>query len=293
MSSFLEAFLLDSLMAISCNETFFVLSRYKAKSPSGVIKLKKAFILCAFLFSAALMAQTDTGGPESKYHRNNAPAAVPRHIQDVTRGGGLAPTTWGFVSKYSGTLYGSGYYPFRVDLTYAGNNSIYGYTFNYPSNGFVNEIRAIYAFDISALAGVPGPVWSSFMFDTRQRPAAGSSGLSVFGGMNLESDGTTHTLTGLSLFQGNGATQLDIFNAEDFENIAPFDNPELAFTGNNPLLGTVAVTTNTVVPINFNVTSAVFNDFPVQVPTLGTMGLIALVLATAGVGFFVIRKKRV
>lgn len=256
--------------------------------------MKKAFILCSFLFSAALMAQsTDTGGPESKFHRNNGPASVPRHIQGATRGGGLAPTTWGFVSKYSGTLYGSGYYPFRVDLTYAGTNSIYGYTFNYPTFGFVNEIKAIYAFDISALAGVPGPVWSSFMFDTRQRPAAGGSGLSAFAGMNLESSGNTHTLTGNALFQGNNATQLDIFNAEDFENAAPFDNPELAFTGNNPLLGTVAVSTNTVVPINFDVTSAVINDFPVQVPTLGTMGLIALILVTAGVGFFVIRKKRV
>ncbi len=240
------------------------------------------------------MAQsTDTGNPESKFHRNNGPAAQPRHIEGGTRGGGLAPTTWGFVSSYSGSLYGTGYYPFRVDLTYAGTNSLYGYTFNYPSNGFVNEIKAIYAFDISALAGVPGPVWSSFMFDTRERPAAGGSGLSAFAFINLESDGNSHTLTGLSLFQGNGASHLDIYNAEDFENAAPFDHPELAFSGNNPLLGTVAVTTNTTVPINFDVTSAVVGDFPVQIPTLGTFGLIALIMVCAGAGLFVIRNKRV
>lgn len=199
---------------------------------------------------------------DKRFTRNSEPATRPHlPLARAATGGGLAPTTWGFVSSYSGALYGTGYYPFQVDLTYAGTNSIYGYTYNYPSAGFVNEIRAIYAFDVSSLAGLPSPVWSSFMFDTRETPAVGFDGLSAFAEVALATSGATHSLQGSALFQGNGAANLDIYDAEDFENAAPFDNPELAFSGTgNTLIGTEPVTTNAVVPIDFDVSTAVEAD---------------------------------
>lgn len=250
----------------------------------------------ALLTFAALLGW-DAALAQPQFERNNAPTGGrPRPIATAgTEGGGLAPTTWGFAANYSGTLYGTGYYAFRVDLTYAGTNSIYGYTFNYPSNGFVNDVRAVYAFDVSGLASGPSPLWSSFLFDTRESPPAGSSGLSVFAEIALVSSGGTHRLQGLSLFQGNGATNLDIYDAEDFENATPFDNPELAFSGNNPLIGTFPVTTNAVVPIDFDVTSAVEGDLPprpnvLEIPTVGTWGLLALGLLLAGFGAVILRR---
>ena len=109
------------------------------------------------------------------------------------------------------------------------------------------------------------------------------------------SAGGVHRLEGFGLFQGNGATNLDIYDAEDFENAAPFDNPELAFTGNNPLIGTFPVTTNTIVPIDFDVSDAVRGDLPPQpnpleVPTLGAGSLAVLALLLAGLGAAILRR---
>lgn len=253
----------------------------------------------AMLSALFLLAQAAVAAPAPTFSRNSGPGrGDAQHLvaAPATAGGGLAPTTWGFASHYSGSLYGTGYYPFRVDLTYGGTNSIYGYTFNYPGNGFVNEIRAIYAFDVSGLAGGPTPVWSSFMFDTRERPAAGSSGLSVFAQINLVSSGNSHSLQGLALFQGNGATNLDVYDAEDFENAAPFDHPELAFSGNNPLITTAAVTTNTPVTLDIDVSAAVNNDLgpgPAEIPALDFAGLAVLALLLAGVGAMMLRRRRV
>lgn len=245
-----------------------------------------------------LMAQAAVAAPATPFARNSGPGrGAVQHLvtAPATAGGGLAPTTWGFVAHYSGTLYGTGYYPFRVDLTYAGTNSLYGYTFDYASNGFVNEIRAIYAFDVSGLAGGPNPVWSSFMFDTRERPAPGDSGLSAFAQINLVSSGNTHSLQGAALFLGNGAANLDVYDAEDFENATPFAAPELAFSGNNPLITTVAVTTDVVQVLDIDVSAAVGNDLgpgPAEIPALDTAGLAALVLLLAGVGTVMLRRRR-
>ena len=217
-------------------------------------------------------------------------------IANATGGGGLAPTTWGFVSSYQGSAYGTGYYAFRVDLTYGGTNSVYGYTFNYPP-AFTNEIRAIYAFDVAGLDGQPSPVWSAFMFDLREAPPVGTSGLSIFAQIALASSGGVHRLTGLSLFQGNNAANLDIYDAEDFENADPFANPELAFSGTGQtLIGTQAVTTNAPVPIDFVVTDAVNLDLGpaappvVEVPVLGLPGITALALLLGLAGALLLRR---
>jgi hypothetical protein len=254
----------------------------------------------ALLTFAGLLCLDAAAAPPRTFERNNAPTGGrPRPIATPgTEGGGLAPTTWGFAAGYSGTLYGTGYYAFQVDQTYAGTNSVYGYTFNYPAYGFVNDVRAVYAFDVSGLAAGPAPLWSSFLFDTREAPPAGSSGVSAFAEIALVSSGGTHRLQGLSLFIGNGATNLDIYDAEDFENAAPFDNPELAFSGNNPLIGTFPVTTDVIVPIDFDVTDAVEGDLPppaptpnvLEIPTVGTWGLMALGLLLAGFGAVILRR---
>lgn len=246
-----------------------------------------------------LLSQAAFAAPAPHFARNAASGQSGRvHVASAAAGTGLAPTTWGFAARYSGTLYGTGYYPFQVDQTYSGTNSAYGYTYSYPSFGFVNDIRAIYAFDISAIAGQTPPVWSSFMFDTRERPAAGSEGASAFGAINLVSSGNTHTLQGFAFFLGNGAANLDVYDAEDFENDAPFDNPELAFLGNNPLIGTIPVSTDAVIPISIDVSAAVIADIGaplpsvVEVPTLGAVGLAALVLLLAATGAVILRRRR-
>lgn len=238
---------------------------------------------------------TGLGAAPSKkpFTRNKQAAAARPGIAKAATAGGLAPTTWGFVSAYSGSLYGTGYYPFRVDATYSGANSIYGYTFNYPASGFQNEIRAVYAFDLASIVGRPGPIWSSFMFDVRERPASGSSGLAAFANMQLNVGPGSTRLTGLSLFQGGYATNLDVFDAEDFENAAPFDNPDLAFTGNNPQLGTIPVTSETVIPIDFDVTSAVSADlglFESVVPAAGKWGLAGFAGLLLAAGLFLVRR---
>lgn len=233
------------------------------------------------------------GAPAKPFPRNSGPAGSRPTLGKSSAAAGLAPTTWGFVSAYSGSLYGTGYYPFRVDLTYGGVNSIYGYTFNYPSNGFQNDIKAIYAFDLSGISGSPTPVWSSFMFDVRERPAAGASGLSAFASLQLNVSSGNARLTGLSLFQGGYAANLDVFNAEDFENATPFDNPDLAFVGNNPLIGTIPVTSGSTIPIDFDVSSAVAADLTLGesvVPTLGTLGLAGFAALVLAAGVFLVRR---
>ena len=132
------------------------------------------------------------------------------------------------------------------------------------------------------------------MFDVRENPPSGSSGLSVFAQIALEQSGMNYALTGSWLFQGNGATNLDIYDAEEFENNDPFASPQLAFTGNNPLIGTVPVTTNTVGSLNFDVTNAVQADLGplIEIPTMGTYGLIIFLVALSIVALVFIRKTR-
>ncbi|MCC6506300.1 MAG: hypothetical protein IT475_12740, partial [Aquimonas sp.] len=221
-------------------------------------------------------------------------------------GAGLAPTTWGFVSNYTGTLYGTGYYAFRVDRTYGGTNSIYGYTFQYPSNGFVNDIRAVYVFDISGLLGEPSPLWSAFMFDARETPPDGGQGLMVLAQVRISQAGTDYTLDGVSLRQSSGGGNttegmtaiVDVYDAEDFEDTANFSNPEDGFTGpNNALIANFSSPFNTATPFSIPITSAIDADAPagnglppplVQpdvIPAAGSLGkgLIALVLLLTGV----------
>lgn len=240
---------------------------------------------------------------EPRFPRNSGPNSGRRpHLvtpQTVT-GTGLAPTTWGFASHYSGSLYGTGYYAFKVDATFSGVNSMYGYTYSYPSAGFMNDIRAIYAFDVASLDGQTPPVWSAFMFDTRERPPVGNDGISSFANIQLASTGGTHHLTGSLLFLDNNGTNLDIYDAEDFENATPFDNPELAYSGvNNTLIGTFPIVTDLIMPLDFDVTAAVNNDLGiagptgppvVEVPTLGTWGVMSLALLLAGAGAFFLRR---
>ena len=246
------------------------------------------------LLACCCVSLTGLGAPPTKpFARNRGPAATRPNLGKSTAAAGLAPTTWGFVSSYSGSLYGTGYYAFRIDQTYSGANSIYGYTFNYPSAGFQNEIKSIYAFDLSSITGSASPVWSSFMFDVRERPAAGASGLSAFAQMQLNVNSGSARLTGLSLFQGGYATNLDVFNAEDFENAAPFANPDLAFVGTNPIIGTIPVSSNTVIPIDFDVTAAVAADIGLAesvVPALGTLGLAGLAALILATGVFFVRR---
>ncbi len=252
---------------------------------------------------SALALMAIEAAAEPRFPRNNGPVSGRRpHLvspQTVT-GTGLAPTTWGFASHYSGTLYGTGYYAFKVNATFSGINSMYGYTYNYPTFGFVNEIRAIYAFDVAGLDGQPSPVWSAFMFDTRERPDPGNDGISSFAAIQLTSTGGNHHLTGSLLFIGNNGTNLDIYDAEDFENAAPFDHPELAFSGaNNTLIGTFPIVTDQIFPLDFDVTDAVNGDLGiagptgppvVEVPVLGTPGILALALLLAGAGAFLLRR---
>lgn len=231
--------------------------------------------------------------------RNSQAARVVSHPlrgQSNPQGVGLAPTTWGFTSKYSGSLYGSGYYPFRVDLTYAGANSIYGYTFNYPSNGFVNDIRAVYLFDISGLVGEPSPLWSAFSFNLRERPAAGASGLFAQANVEMANVGSDFFLSGLALSQGGYSQNVDVYDAEDMENATPFANAQAAFNGpNTTLLTSYALPTNAVTPFNLDVTAAVRRDAPVAVavpaPALGNLGIAAVALLLMGSGLLVMRTR--
>ena len=257
----------------------------------------------AVAVSALVLVAAGATAEEPRFRRNNVPGpgTRPHLVSSPVAGTGLAPTTWGFASHYSGSLYGTGYYAFKVDASFSGVNSMYGYTYSYPSNGFVNEIRAIYAFDVAGLDGQPSPVWSAFMFDTRERPADGGDGLSSFAGIELVSAGGSHELQGSLLFLGNNAQNLDIYDAEDFENAAPFDHPELAFSGaGQTLIGTYPVVTDLIMPLVFDVTAAVNDDLGivgpapgppvVEVPVLSGWGICVLALLLAGGGAILLRR---
>lgn len=256
----------------------------------------------ALAVSALVLVAAGASAEEPRFRRNDTPGpgTRPHLVRSPVAGTGLAPTTWGFASSYSGSLYGTGYYAFKVNATFSGINSMYGYTYSYPSNGFVNDIRAVYAFDVAGLDGQPSPVWSAFMFDTRERPPVGTDGISSFASIELVSAGGSHHLQGSLLFVGNDGTNLDIYDAEDFENAAPFDNPELAFSGaNNSLIGTFPIVTDLIFPLDFDVTAAVNADLGitgpvgppvVEVPTLGEWGLAALALWIAGAGALLLRR---
>lgn len=251
--------------------------------------LGTALLAWAGMAAAAL---PDSAPPRNTLNAVNPPTQL--RAGRTPNGVALAPTTWGFTSKYSGTLYGTGYYPFRVDQTYSGSNSIYGYTFNYTTSGFVNDIRAVYVFDISGLTGQPSPLWSAFMLDRRQAPAAGSAGLLALAGVNLAGTAGNYALEGLSLGQGSGATDVDVYDAEDFENAAPFDHPEAAFSGNNPLIGSFALPDSAVTPFSINVSGAVNGDIPlppVAVPVLGSKGTAAIALLLVLGGWIMLRRR--
>lgn len=251
------------------------------------------FLASSMLASTCVQAERPANHPP----RNTQPADREHVLAGVPRGTGLAPTTWGFASQYSGSLYGSGYYAFRVDATFSGQNSVYGYTFSYPSIGFTNDIRAVYLFDVSGLAGQPGPIWSAFMFNVRERPANGSVGLFALGAVDLAQTGSSFFLNGLTLTQGGYAQNIDVFDAEDMENAAPFDNPQLAFSGpNNSLITSFAMTDNVVVPFSLNVTAAVNLDAAppapsVPVPTIGAWGTGAFGLLMLVSGLLVVRRR--
>ncbi len=250
----------------------------------------KRVIYCILLSCFMVSAQDDqSDGATTPSNRNNSAPSV--RIGDSNRGPGLAPTTWGFIAQYSGTAYGTGYFPFSIDGSYLGTNSIYGITFNYVPT-YINDLRAVYAFDVSGLMDGGGPTWSSFMFDTRETPPVGTVNSAAFANIALTTDGTNFALEGLSLFSGNGAN-LDIFDAEDLEDGAPFANPALAFTGNNPLIGSMAISSGTIIPINFDVTNAVRGDIGPVIPTLGNVGLIVFVTLLAGVGLVILRRNRI
>ncbi len=209
---------------------------------------------------------------EPRFPRNSSPLSGRRpHLvtpQTVT-GTGLAPTTWGFASHYSGSLYGTGYYAFKVDATFSGVNSMYGYTYSYPSAGFVNDIRAIHAFDVAASTGRPRRCGRPSCSTPASGRRLGNDGISSFADIQLESTGPTHHLIGSLLFIDNNATNLDIYDAEDFENATPFNNPELAFSGaNNTLIGTFPMVTDLIMPLDFDVTAAVNNDLGITGPGL-------------------------
>jgi hypothetical protein len=251
------------------------------------------------LANSASAARDPSAPPRNSANAAHAPTAL--HGVTNPNGVGLAPTTWGFTSKYSGSLYGSGYYPFRVDLTYGGLNSIYGYTFNYPSIGFVNDIRGVYVFDISSLVGQTGPLWSAFMFDVRQPPTSGAAGVFVLGGVQLGQTGPNYSLQGLALQQETGAAKdVDVYDAEDFENAAPFDNPEAAFIGNNTQIGTFSLPDSVATAFNIDVTAAVNNDAgpggtplapAMELPALDSKALAAIALLLLGGGLLAMRRR--
>lgn len=257
--------------------------------------MKKLVLPLALSGLALVSFEVLAAGPP--FLRNTTPRPFTSPITSTTAGG-LAPTTWGFASSYQGTAYGTGYYAFRVDHTNSGDNLLYGYTYNVPP-GLINDIRAIYAFDVAGLDGQPSPVWSAFMFDVRESPTAPGVGQSVFAEIALASSGGVHRLTGLSSFDLVNAANLDIYDAEDFENVDPFANPELAFSGTGQtLIGTQAITGGKVtVPIDFVVTDAVNNDLGisggtpvVEVPVLGLPGITALALLLGLAGALLLRR---
>lgn len=251
----------------------------------------KLALSLALLIPAAELAAVLPGDAPA---RNMQAAKTPQRITQAPDGGGLAPTTWGFVSHYTGTLYGTGYYPFRVDLTYAGTNSIYGYTFNYGSMGFVNDIRAVYLFDISGLIAQPGPIWSAYMLEARPTPAAGGSSLVVYSAVSMGSAGGVYTLDGTGLTVGAGARDVDVYDAEDFENPTPFNTPEAGFAGTAALIGSFNMLDNTPTPFSVNISNAVAGDGPtpnVPVPALGTLATSAIALLLVVGGVLVLRRR--
>ncbi|MEZ5456610.1 MAG: hypothetical protein R3F04_10960 [Lysobacteraceae bacterium] len=258
--------------------------------------------LFGLVSTSAMASRAENAAPRNNQQANGAPAQLRAAVQPS--GTGLAPTTWGYVSSYSGSLYGTGYYAFRVDNTYNGNNSIYGYTFQYPSIGFVNDIRAVYVFDISGLLGEPSPLWSAFMFDARETPPDGSSTLMALADVQINQSGTDYTLDGLSLRQSNGGDVIpegtaivDVYDAEDFEDTADFSTPEDGFSGaSNTLIANFSSPFGTVTPFSINITGAIDADAPAGnglppplaqpdvIPAAGSLGkgLIALVLLLTG-----------
>jgi len=116
--------------------------------------------------SIALPAFAVAALPEGVHRNKDASPNRPQVFSGIQpNGSGLAPTSWGWASRYSGSEYGTGSYAFDENFTYNGYNSIGGYNNQYPSYGFVNEARGVYVFDISGLVGEPSPLWSAFMLD--------------------------------------------------------------------------------------------------------------------------------
>ena len=273
-----------------------------AISPEGGLIVKPqiyAAILMIALFPLA--NQADAARDPAAPTRNSVASANSSgalHGVAAPNGTGLAPTTWGFAAKYSGTLYGSGYYPFDVDYTYGGANSVSGYSFNYPS--FMSDTRSVYLFDISGLAGQPSPVWSAYMFDIRQPPTAGTAGTIAFAQLSLEQAGANYSLQGVAYQEDSGnARDVDVYDAEDFENATPFNTPEAAYTGNNTQIGTFALPDSTATPFNVDVTAAVGADGgggqplapAMELPTLDPKALAAIALLLLGGGLLAIRRR--
>jgi len=163
-------------------------------------------LLIVMLLSIGVLAQHDfpnrgNGGGDRQVQANFTPS--------MDRDMLLAPTTWGFFAHYYSTYFGSGSYTFRVDNTYAGVNSIFGYQSNFYYSWRSNVITALYVFDLS---GVVDPFTSAAF--TMQATSA------------------------------RNAMTLSFFDAEDFglENATPWADPSLVFGPLPAAIGTANLT---------------------------------------------------
>lgn len=230
------------------------------------------------------------------------------------RGGGLAPTSWGWASAYSGTAYGTGSYAFDENFTYNGYNSIGGYNNQLPSSGFVNEARGVYVFDISGLVGEPSPLWSAFMLDVRAAPPDGTSQFQALWNLSINQSGNNYTLDGNAYVADGGggdsvngqvAHIIDVYDAEDFETLGVVTDATagLAFTPANQLIANFSAPDSTATPFSINITAAVDVDAPTGggfpdpvpqpsvIPALDLIGNALVALALVLSGFWMVRRR--
>ena len=264
--------------------------------------------------SIALPALAGAALPEGVHRNKDVSPNRPQVFANIQpNGGGLAPTSWGWASQYSGSAYGTGSYAFDENFTYNGYNSIGGYNNQFPSSGFVNEARGVYVFDISGLVGEPSPLWSAFMLDVHSAPPDGTQQFQALWDLSINQSAGNYTLDGNAFVSAGGgdtvngqvAHVIDVYNAEDFETGGVLDDTTagLAFTPANQFIANFSAPDGTPTPFSINITAAVNADAPTGgglpdplpqpdvIPTLDVLGKALAALALVLSGLWVARRR--
>jgi len=278
------------------------------------MNLSRPSVLCAALFFA-IPVFASAALPDGVHRNKDASPNRPEVFASLehVRGGGLAPTSWGWASRYSGSQYGTGSYAFDENFTYNGYNSIGGYNFQYPSNGFANEARGVYVFDISGLVGEPSPLWSAFMLDVHNAPPDGTAQFQALWDLSINQSGNNYTLDGNAYvstgggdsINGFGPYVMDVYDAEDFETPAVVTDATagLAFTPANQFIANFNVPDAVPTPFSVDISAAVNADAPSggglpdplpqpnMIPSMDVFGKSLAALALVLTGLWMVRRR--